>query len=91
MNHTNAFDLKIFEGGATLHTNLSNFTLYVGKYLEYNSKEFDNLYRLNWLDYGARQYMPALGQWNREDDLCEKYHPTGPHVYCGANPVGMQI
>ena len=31
--------------------------------------------------------MPDLGQWNRVDDLCEKYYPTGPYVYCGANPV----
>ena len=33
--------------------------------------------------------MPDLGQWNRVDGLCEKYHPTGPYVYCGANPVRL--
>ena len=87
MNHTKAFDLKIFEGDATLHTNLSNFTLYVGKYLEYNSKEFDNLYRLNWLDYGARQYMPDLAQWTSVDPLAEKYYHLSPYAYCANNPV----
>ena len=50
-------------------------------------KELDTHYSLNWLNFGARQYMPDLGQWNRVDDLCEKYYPTGPYVYCGANPV----
>ena len=50
-------------------------------------KELDTHYSLNWLNFGSRQYMPDLGQWNRVDDLCEEYYPTGPYVYCGANPV----
>ena len=54
---------------------------------KYNGKEFDNLYRLNWLDYGARQYMPDLAQWASVDPLCEKYYHLSPYAYCANNPV----
>ena len=54
---------------------------------KYNGKEFDNLYRLNWLDYGARQYMPDLAQWTSVDPLAEKYYHLSPYAYCANNPV----
>ena len=54
---------------------------------KYNGKEFDNLYRLNWLDYGARQYMPDLAQFTSVDPLCEKYYHLSPYAYCANNPV----
>jgi len=54
---------------------------------KYNGKEFDNLYRLNWLDYGARRYMSDLGQWTSVDPLAEKYYHISPYAYCANNPV----
>ena len=54
---------------------------------KYNGKEFDNLYRLNWLDYGARQYMPDLGQWTSVDPLAEKYYHISPYAFCANNPM----
>ena len=42
---------------------------------------------MNWYDYGARQYDPALGRWNAVDPLAEKYYEMSPYVYCANDPV----
>jgi len=52
-----------------------------------NGKEFDKMHGLNTYDYGARQYNPILGRWDRMDPLCEKYYSISPYAYCGNNPV----
>lgn len=54
---------------------------------KYNGKEFDHMHGLNTYDYGARQYNPVTGRWDRIDSLCEKYYSTSPYVYCENNPV----
>ena len=54
---------------------------------KYNGKEFDNMHGLNTYDYGARQYNPVTGRWDRMDPLCEKYLPYSPYNYCLNNPV----
>ena len=54
---------------------------------KYNGKEFDKMHGLNTYDYGARQYNPILGRWDRMDPLCEKYYSVSPYAYCGNNPV----
>ena len=54
---------------------------------KYNGKEFDNMHGLNTYDYGARQYNPVTGRWDRMDPLCEKYLPYSPYDYCNNNPV----
>ena len=45
------------------------------------------MHGLNTYDYGARQYDPILGRWDRMDPLCEKYYHISPYVYCHNNPV----
>ena len=45
------------------------------------------MHGLNTYDYGARQYNPILGRWDRMDPLCEKYYSISPYVYCVNNPV----
>ena len=45
------------------------------------------MHGLDTYDYGARQYDPVLGRWDRMDPLCEKYYDISPYVYCGDNPV----
>ena len=54
---------------------------------KYNGKEFDHMHGLNTYDYGARQYNPVTGRWDRMDPLCEKYYSTSPYAYCVNNPV----
>ena len=62
-------------------------TCYLDQKHKYNGKEFDNMHGLNWYDYGARMYDPALGIWTSVDQLCEKYYNISPYVYCHDNPV----
>ena len=54
---------------------------------KYNGKELDTMHGLNTYDYGARQYNPIVGRWDRMDPLCEKYYSISPYVYCMNNPV----
>ena len=53
----------------------------------YNGKELDRMHGLDTYDYGARQYDPVTGRWDRMDPLCEKYYDVSPYAYCGGNPV----
>ena len=52
-----------------------------------NGKELDRMHGLDTYDYGARQYNPILGRWDRMDPLCEKYYGVSPYAYCANNPV----
>ena len=54
---------------------------------KYNGKELDRMHGLDTYDYGARQYDPILGRWERVDPLCEKYYSVSPYAYCHNNPV----
>lgn len=56
---------------------------------KYNGKELDHMHGLNTYDYGARQYDPITGRWDRMDPLCEKYYSVSPYAYCHNNPVNF--
>ena len=64
---------------------------------KYNGKELDRTNGLNWYDYGARMYDPALCRFLTMDPLAEKYYGISPYAYCLNNPVrfvdpdGMQV
>ena len=60
----------------------------------YNSKEEQSsLYpesvrnAVSYIDYGARQYDPAIGRWFAQDPLSEKYYGISPYAFCAGNPV----
>ncbi|MBQ8672443.1 MAG: RHS repeat-associated core domain-containing protein, partial [Bacteroides sp.] len=54
---------------------------------KYNGKELDRTNGLNWYDYGARMYDPALCRFLTMDPLAEKRYPFSPYTYASCNPV----
>ncbi len=54
---------------------------------KYNGKELQEDHELNWYDYGARFYDPALGRFNTQDRFAEKYHGLSPYHYTAGNPM----
>ena len=42
-----------------------------------------------YLDFGARQYSPALRRWLVPDPQSEKYYGISPYSYCGGDPVNL--
>jgi len=53
----------------------------------YNGKELQEDFNLDWYDYGARFYDPALGRWSVIDNKAEKYMSTSPYTYALNNPI----
>ncbi|MBR3513345.1 MAG: RHS repeat-associated core domain-containing protein [Bacteroidaceae bacterium] len=54
---------------------------------KYNGKELDRMHGLDWYDYGARMYDPAMGLFTQVDLLAEQYPHLNPYMYCAGNPV----
>jgi RHS repeat-associated protein len=58
---------------------------------KYNGKELqdENIggQQLNWYDYSARNYDPALGRWMNIDPLAETSRRFSPYTYALNNPV----
>ncbi|MBN2820070.1 MAG: hypothetical protein JXP36_13925 [Bacteroidales bacterium] len=73
----------------------------LGNKFLYNGKELqdDDIagVKLDWYDYGARFYDPALARWHVQDPLTEKYYDYSPYNYCLNNPIlfidpdGMEV
>ncbi len=58
-----------------------------GQPYRYNGKEYDTHASLNWYDYGARHYDPAIARWTTQDPLAEKYYGWNQYGYCVNNPL----
>ena len=54
---------------------------------KYNGKELQDELGLNWYDYQARNYDPALGRWMNFDPLAEMSRRYSPYAYCLDNPI----
>ncbi len=53
----------------------------------YNGKELNSDFGLDWLDYGARWYDPAIARWNAVDPLVESMASWSPYNYTFNNPL----
>jgi RHS repeat-associated protein len=54
---------------------------------KYNGKELQEDLDLNWYDYGARFYDPAIGRFFTQDWFAEKYFDFSPYQYGANNPM----
>jgi RHS repeat-associated protein len=56
---------------------------------QYNGKEWNADFGLEYNDYGARFYDPWVGRWWSVDPLAEKFGSHSPYVYGLNNPISV--
>lgn len=54
---------------------------------KYNGKELDRSHNMDFYDYEARVYDPAIMRFTRPDPLATKYYSWSEYVYCANNPI----
>lgn len=53
----------------------------------YNGKQLQTDFNLNWYDYGARFYDPALGRFHTVDPLADFFPENSPYMYASNSPI----
>ncbi len=56
---------------------------------QYNGKELNDDFGLNWNDYGARWYDASVGRWWSVDPLANKFSNTTPYNSFLSNPLNI--
>ena len=59
----------------------------VAQKFKYNGKELEEANGLNWLEYGARNFDPAIGRFMNVDRFAEDFMPISAYQYGANNPV----
>ncbi len=54
---------------------------------QYNSKEWNEDFGLNWYAYGARFYDPAIGRFTGVDPIADKFAWVSPYNYAENEPI----
>ena len=80
-NHYYAFGMNMEFGG------WANTPSVTDNLHQYNGKELNTDFGLNWNDYGARFYDPAIARWNVIDPMAEKMRSYSPYNYGYSNPI----
>ncbi|MNX53645.1 RHS Repeat protein [compost metagenome] len=90
IEENNYYPFGLKQKGYNYATNLSKGNATAQKY-KYNGKELqdDNIggTQLNFYDYGARNYDPALGRWMNIDPLAEFDYSVTSYNYTLNNPI----
>jgi RHS repeat-associated protein len=66
---------------------LNNTGLTADTKYQYNGKEMNDDFGLNWNDYGARWYDASVGRWWSVDLMAEKYSRWSGYNYTMNNPI----
>lgn len=78
-NHQYPFGLNMNKAKAPQIGTINNYQL--------NGKEWENELDVNWYNYGARYYDPAIARWNAVDPLAEEFSHVSTYNYVLNNPT----
>ena len=73
--------------GLNMEGNWNGASPVAGNKYQYNGKELQTDFGLDWNDYGARFYDFGRNQWTTIDPLTEKMQRHSPYSYAFDNPV----